>query len=590
MRARALVACASIGGAIAFGAWWWSSSGHDGSRDARARRMLDEFPVVERPAPSPSRTAAATEPAAPFQPVDAERRRDLDISISVEGPLDAVVRKAGPVQVRVVDHDTHADLTDVRVVPWESVWRATESEESSGREPSGVIDHANSPITLAPKPSASGPLERIVFCAPGYVRAWADIDFREPNGPTVELAAAAALVVEIRGVLPTMPPTPVVKRRTDSWPHEVVVQDEHARDPRLRLRSRKGPDGAFGNDLAQRPAQLGETLFDELLPGDLVAAVEVGDSYRSPIVLASAPVHVVARETARVVLDVEPLVAPTLVPLAGTLRVPLGWKIGQLGLELAPRRVAGTVDTDWRTLEGSEMEAVRGRGDTYRFDFGGVLPGKYALTIRGASCTRNVEVPPTGAPDVVLEVPEHTTLHVRVVSTTDGSPVKMSWLDWTPADGDGQTGSVSPILLLYDEASRSYGSGVPVGRGKLESFGADAWVLDETVEAELFAGEQELVARVRPIAGAIVELTSDGRAVRMYEDFAEAIAVAPVGGGGRCLWKKLRDKVPTFAVDPPGRYLVTLPAIAGYEPVAPFEVDLAAGPFRKTPVELRSHQ
>ena len=58
---------------------------------------------------------------------------------------------------------------------------------------------------------------------------------------------------------------------------------------------------------------------------------------------------------------------------------------------------------------------------------------------------------------------------------------------------------------------------------------------------------------------------------------------------GKCcsLWP---DPVGDFAVDPPGRYLVTLPAIAGYEPVAPFEVDLAAGPFRKTPVELRSHQ
>jgi len=32
---------------------------------------------------------------------------------------------------------------------------------------------------------------------------------------------------------------------------------------------------------------------------------------------------------------------------------------------------------------------------------------------------------------------------------------------------------------------------------------------------------------------------------------------------------------------------VTLPAIPGYEPVAPFEVDVVVGTFAKVPVELR---
>lgn len=41
-----------------------------------------------------------------------------------------------------------------------------------------------------------------------------------------------------------------------------------------------------------------------------------------------------------------------------------------------------------------------------------------------------------------------------------------------------------------------------------------------------------------------------------------------------------------IAVDAPGRFRVTIPAIAGYQPIDPFEVEIAAGEFVEREIQL----
>jgi hypothetical protein len=431
-----------------------------------------------------------------------------------------------------------------------------------------------------------------LFSARGYVRSLQSLDVRGPAELTIALTPAASLVVEVHGKLPEMPPASAPARTDTDDDERSASAGELEREAKIRLRRRSkeiAPIGKLDDDFvvafAQASARIGENYFENLAPGDIVVSIEIG--FRSSIVLASQSVHVVARETARVVLDVAPVAVPILAQLAGTLRVPPGTSIERFTLDVSPREPRGAIDSDWRTLDAKSMEPVAGRNDTWRWDAGELPTGTYSITIRGTSITKVVELPPRGASDIVLEVPTHAMLHVRVVSSRDGSPVKLSWLDWTPEREEGSPTGVSPILLLFDEVTHTFGSSVPIGRGELESFGADLWALDDAVCAEIFPGEQELVARVHPIGGASLALSADGKPVEVGRRVVDAIAVAPVGGSGRCLWKRLRDRRAAFAVDRPGRYVVTLPAITGYEPVAPFEVDVDVGTLVKVPVELR---
>jgi hypothetical protein len=594
MRAAVLFGLVLLVGAFVGGVWWWTSETRDAQLpEGVARRMATDYAA-----------ASAAPEAAPSTPIgaapsdSAEPRRT-----SVHEPDYA--KRDGPeappsrsLLVHVVDAETRAEIADVSVIRAESLNTVTEDGRVVDQTPVYAVEHARSPVAIAP--SEPDALTRgretftFWFCAAGYVRTFERLDFLDRSERTVALSPAASLVVVVRGVLPEVPPSPAVRGQAIGPFGWIATSGVHDREPKLRLRRKR--DGyiasgsvaeEFGIEFAEKTASIGETLYDEVLPGDLVASVEIGASHRLPTVLATQSVHVVARETARVVLDVAPAAVPTLAQLAGTLRVPPGASIESFALEVSPRGLRGAIASDWRTLDAKSMEPVAGRNDTWRWDAGELPSGTYSITIHGASITKVVELPPRGATDVALEVPTHATLRVRVVSSRDGSPVKLSWLDWTPAWEEGAATGVSPILLLYDEATHTFASSVPIGRGELESFGADPWALDEAVRAEIFPGEQELVARVHPIGGASLVLACDGKALEMERRLVDAITVAPVGGSGRCVWKRLRDRLPAFAADPPGRYLVTLPTVPGYEPVAPFEVDVVVGTFAKLPIELR---
>jgi len=559
MRAATLVALLLLVGALVGGVWWWT-----------AGRVEDPSRRSGEPAVAPPSEARIDAESAPSPPPagSIEAQRTPSAAAPVEPAPASGTSRLRSVRVHVVDRDTKAEIGDVTVI------------RTSSTPP--AVEHAASPVTVTPGPRLNPiePRESFWFTAPGYVRNSTSIDFRDTKDRTVELYPCGVLLVTIRGELPKTTPPPPPRKPKPVVDFKTGTLQRSQREPRIQLRHEEVFSGMF----VDRPLALGETRIDEITPGTLTVSVEIGGA--PPIVLDSKTVRVAAGETARVELVLAPFAMPVAAPLAGTLQVPLGWPDKKLGLSFLPRGIPGAISEDGIELDATDLAPIPGRSGAYRWEAGDVLPGRYVIAIKGTSTTTLVDVPPTGATDVALVASAHAQLRVRVVSVTDGSPVKLTWLDWTPECRDGGA-AVSPILLLYDEATRTFNSRVPVGRGVLESFGADLWALDDAAPVEIFPGEQKLVARVHPIGGASLALTSEGKPVELAQRLVDSIAVTPVGGAGRCFWKKLRDARPAFAVDPPGCYTVTLPAIPGYEPVAPFEVDFVVGTFAKVPVELR---
>jgi hypothetical protein len=111
--------------------------------------------------------------------------------------------------------------------------------------------------------------------------------------------------------------------------------------------------------VTERPAHPGEIRFESLAVQELVASIEVGASYRAPLVVASASAKLVAGETTNVTLVAHKIETPTAVPFAGSIVVPPGWELGRLSLEIKPVDLQGQTRADEHTLKSERWTRQR---------------------------------------------------------------------------------------------------------------------------------------------------------------------------------------------------------------------------------------
>jgi hypothetical protein len=218
-----------------------------------------------------------------------------------------------------------------------------------------------------------------------------------------------------------------------------------------------------------------------------------------------------------------------------------------------------------------------------------VLPASYALRVDGAGIMKTIDVAVSGDRNVEIVLPVPAILRVRVVDSADRKPVKVESLSWMPrADAESFVGGLVRVQLEFDAALGCYSARVPVGPGQLHSFDFDSWEIEEEDGfAEVHAGVQELVVRVHKTCGVSIDLTCEGSKVAWANRDSMSIKIKKVEGANNGSWWSFRDGHPVVGVHVPGRCLVTLPDIDGYEPVPPFEVEIPAGEIVNKTVELR---
>jgi len=548
------------------------------------------------------------------------------------------------IRVHVVDRETKAELDDVTVVRSTSLMSFAMGGDDPGSpaELDRVVEHGHSPVEVPPHAHSFGPemQGRVWVRAPDHAWRGVQLDYDDLSERTVELVGAATLVVDVQGELPSASPSDpslganFAKAALGQVHH---ASDDHDRDPMLRLRKpaevkpfddavkemlaqydvakpsdfpggRKPPLDEFkkliesmreqyeaqtsrGELVTERPAHPGEIRFESLAVQELVASIEVGASYRAPLVITSAPAKLVAGATTKVVLVAHKVETPTAVALAGSILVPPGWDLDRLSLEIAPLDLEGQTRADEHRVPSERWTAQAGRAGGYRWNAGVVLPATYMVQVKGAGIVKQVVVPASGDPNVEIVLPESALLRVRVVDSADGTPVRMKNLQWQPHAAEltvEEFSGLATVDLAYDAARKSFGARVPVGPGSLVANFDEKWVLDDETETiEVHAGEQELVAKAHPICGVSFDLSCDGAKVAWNENVSWQIQVVQSDGVSRIAWSSFRDSHPVLAVADPGRYTVTLPAIDGYDPVAPFEIEIPAGQFLQKTVELR---
>jgi hypothetical protein len=164
----------------------------------------------------------------------------------------------------------------------------------------------------------------------------------------------------------------------------------------------------------------------------------------------------------------------------------------------------------------------------------------------------------------------------------------MKGLRWIPTFGNDSLFGRETLALEYDSKSASYTARVPAGRGVLDTYADKSWeFVEEPPTLDVHPGDQELVVRVRPTCGVSFDFVCDGARVDPQSLPSWNVKLERIDGVKRKTSPILRDSQPAIAVGDPGRYLVKVPDLDGYEPVAPFEIEIPTGEFVKTTIELR---
>jgi hypothetical protein len=544
------------------------------------------------------------------------------------------------VRIHVVDKETGAELDEVTVVRGRPKWWSTSPGDvpaEDGEHRFLVLEHAVSPVIVPPRDSSYGVDMKGYASFRARDHAWAgiELDWEDRSERTVELVASATLVVVVQGDVTTRSApanddaSSLLVRSLDEFrsprdkrepmlrlrkPAEVnsfedVMKEALAhydeakpsdfpggRKPSVEefkklaesMRSQIEAEIGHGELVAERPAQRGEFRVDWLEPQELVVSIEVGNAHRSPLVLASAPARLTAGTTTGVTLVATQAETPKAVPLAGTIVVPRGWDLEDLRLDIDPIGLKGRSDSDVHRVRRRSWVPVAGRAGVYRWSAGAVLPATYVIRVDGTGIAKSIDVADPGNENVELVLPEPATLRVRLVSAADGRPAKMKGLRWIPTFGNDSLFGRETLALEYDSKSASYSARVPAGSGVLDTYADKSWeFVEEPPTLDVHPGDQELVVRVRPTCGVSFDFVCDGARVDPQSLPSWNIKLERIDGVKRKTTPVLRDSQPGISVGDPGRYLVKVPDLDGYEPVAPFEVDIAAGAFVKKTVELR---
>jgi hypothetical protein len=536
---------------------------------------------------------------------------DRGVEISADAPAAVRAHWIPDVLLHVLDAKTKAELNDVAVVarPWSS-------QVEEGRvQPADVLAGPRaSPLHVSWKQGAGYVLDAglLWIGAPGHAWRPRDLDLAQGGTKSVELDAGAALVVVVKGDDAERP----LERRPRLKLRDVGGRTAAAADVRdekeAKLRSYYGdeprpetsPDWLVF-DVVAADEPMG---FDGLPPGEFVASLEVGDGSAPPLVLSSATVKLVAGETLRLELALDPKSIAMPVPVAGTLYVPPSWGrwMHDLDLHFEPEGLRGGTKADRCVAAMNDMEAVPGKTGWYRWRVGPILPATYRIEVPRARFETHIAVGNTGRNDVAIALPEAALLVVKIVDDASKEPVALEYLEWNPVDDDRfvfngrellhwdreeqalvgatafRTGNFGGGTVAYELlgdptqpaathtvrtgrndivliAHRRCGVNLRVDRSVADRVGAQAllrWTRLATGESDEFWWYSNLIRYLRPNGkGPPVDLD-----VAADADHARTL-------GRNC-----------FSLPAPGRYRLSFPEVPS---IAPFEVDVPEGEFVK---------
>jgi hypothetical protein len=202
---------------------------------------------------------------------------------------------------------------------------------------------------------------------------------------------------------------------------------------------------------------------------------------------------------------------------------------------------------------------------------------------------RNIVTHHKGRTDVeiVIGEPSITVIHV-VDDATDRpvSDVKLFWNCRRPKESTG--GGLEPAT--WDADISAFRANAPAGEVEWSIHGVEHELVSDRFTS-LVAGPNEITLRVRRNCGVVLYLEDGSHRIAWDDQVQWAVSLVRVDGDLRVRGAMggSESHGAYYVVDAPGAYRVTIPPLAGFEPIAPFEVNVPPAGFAEHVVELTRH-
>jgi len=302
--------------------------------------------------------------------------------------------------------------------------------------------------------------------------------------------------------------------------------------------------------------------IEGLPPGPLELRATLGWTWWDERVAATAKVEIEPGKTEELTLSLHDTPPLARVDVEGTVLVDEGWG----GAGAASIQIHG----------GSGGTRVAEDG---RWSIGWMPPGQHPFTVMPFGLTQVIDVGPEGTKDVRLVIPPPCDVEVHLVDAATGAAVParedLSWhLRWEGADArdirEKSEECAEPGVWRFRAAP-----GTLVVRFETD-------LQEGRAEVVLKPGKNRIDLKASPRFACDLAL-KDGRVPVPVFGGIRATALGGDGGIESCEG----DFPCRVRFTKSGRYRITLPAIEGYEPIAPIEVETVAGKIPRVEVQLR---
>lgn len=450
-----------------------------------------------------------------------------------------------PVRLHALDAKTLTELQDVSVFARDAGDWYSARPPLDGSAPVVVRDVVSPIVIDHPEPV-------LWVTAPGYAYARVEIEERFGGDRRVLLVPACQLSVRTFP-LPTEP----------TW---------------LRL-SEYDDEGSWSQRYVAPTDPSGLTRIDGLAPGRRRVEVGVG-TYPQTQTLGEAEVELMPGESL-LEIAMEPLpTLPDALPVRGTLTVAAAWGPMDVTLRLVRADTRGDAEGNTATLSFSPGDTALGDDHRYSFETPPLRPGEYVVRVTGAEYIDRVRVEEDD-PRIDLVVPAPCVARVEV-RETGGEEVRGVQVFFKASTARLMAGGLPVDMWLrnpygrarYDAAAGCHVVRGPAGPATLHVF-EDA-ATHERVEIEL--GERPVAATIvlRRQYRIRVRLLDDG--VPLPLDLYDSLVVTRLGEDEDVSDSSSWDgSLVELFVPEPGRYVVHVPRMDGYEPTAPRVADVVNG-------------
>lgn len=333
-----------------------------------------------------------------------------------------------------------------------------------------------------------------------------------------------------------------------------------------------------------------------LRAGTYELQVESEGGSNTALVWARAEIEVAPGSRKQLTLRWDGAPEANLPSLSGTLTLPSEWGLNDFVFSLRHLTAQGPSESLQLSLSQDELQKVG--PETYEFHFPRLAAGKYELELYRLKWGVILDLPATGLSEVHIDVPPPADLKLFLIDDDTGTTAEVTAIQWScenpgkrtwPPELFVPTGMQAGIWKENGEdffrlrvprteiRLTAVNGGSLTGRSRFESE-----IVDYMLPKESFSVSQggDITIRMRRAVTATLTLL-DGK-TRVPWPRGSYSRSKQLGGDG-----ELAVNSNGARADRPGRYLIEIPRVPGFEPHAPVEIELGPASSEKQEILIR---